>query len=124
MKLLTKDIARRFPAIHATDLLRAEQRMVIVKWFSPDGAGTWYAFEADALTDAEHETWEPLAEVVRARKPYRDVKLFGYVTGFGHDELGYFLLSELQKATGTYGLRIERDLYYKPESLADLQKQN
>ena len=89
MKLLTKDTARRFPAIHPTDLLPAEQRMVIVRWFAPDSEGTWYAFEADALTDAEHETWEPLAEVVKARKSYQDVKFFGYVTGLGQDELGY-----------------------------------
>jgi hypothetical protein len=123
MKLLTKALSQQFPAIYATDGFPPERKMVIAKFFDPSGAGTWYAFEADALVDRKNEVWEPLADVVKARKPYHDVKFFGYTTGLGTDELGYFLLSELEGARGRYGLGIERDIFYKPESFADLQKQ-
>jgi hypothetical protein len=41
------------------------------------------------------------------------------VDGF-EKELGYFSLSELQNATGHLGLKIERDLYFKPTTLEEL----
>lgn len=122
MKLLTKEIAKRFPAIYATDGAAPEKKMVVVKFFDPQGAGTWYAFEADALIDAENERWMPLAEAVKTRTPYSDVKFFGYTTGLGCNELGYFLLSQLESFRGGYRLGIERDLHYTPQSFADIER--
>jgi len=37
-------------------------------------------------------------------------------------ELGYFSLKELQSVKGPMGLPIDRDLYFKPESLRKLQE--
>ena len=69
-----------------------------VKYFSPDGGWTWYASEFDG----------------------EDV-FFGLVAGLDI-EVGYFSLSELQAARGPMGLRIERDLYYEPQTLAALKE--
>ena len=33
-------------------------------------------------------------------------------------ELGYFTLAELESVTGPGGLKIERDLYFKPQPLS------
>lgn len=41
---------------------------------------------------------------------------FGLVDGF-EKELGYFSLSELESVKGPLGLKIERDLYFKPTTL-------
>jgi hypothetical protein len=122
MKLMTAAIAKTIPAIYETEAVPAEQKMVAVKFFDPCGAGTWFAFEADVLVDAEKETWMPLKEAVKKKVPYSEVKFFGLTTGLGHPELGYFLLSELQRFRGRFGLGIERDLHYTPDSLADLQR--
>lgn len=114
MKLLTQEIAQRFPPIYATEDLPEEQKPIVAKFFSPVGAATWYAVEADALIDAEDERWTPLHVAVASRIAYSDVKFFGYVTGLsqGEGEWGYFLLSELESARLPLGLRIERDLYF------------
>ena len=48
-----------------------------------------------------------------------DYKFFGLV--YGHErEFGYFLLSELEEVRGPMGLPIERDLHFKPKTLAEL----
>ena len=48
-----------------------------------------------------------------------DYKFFGLV--FGHErELGYVLLSELEEVRGPMGLPIERDLHFKPKTLAEI----
>lgn len=115
MKLLTQEIAQRFPPIYSTEALPEEAKPIIAKFFSPVGAATWYAVEADALVDAENERWTPLHVAVAAGIAYSDVKFFGYVTGLGgpgDDEWGYFLLSELEGARLPLGLHIERDLYF------------
>ena len=46
-----------------------------------------------------------------------DWTLFGYATIDGSDwEWGYQSLNELSNTRGRFGLRIERDMYYKPGS--------
>lgn len=120
MKLLTKAIALKFPRLYATEKTPDEQKMTVAKFFNPTGSGTWYAFEADALVDAENDKWMPLRDAAAHGVPYSDVRFFGYVAGLGENELGYFLLSELQGVKLRFGLGIERDLYYRPESLATI----
>ena len=71
-----------------------------VKFFTPDGSWTWYASEYDG---------EDL--------------FFGLVSGF-EVELGYFSLTELEGVRGSLGLPVERDLYFKPTTLYELQKQH
>jgi hypothetical protein len=46
---------------------------------------------------------------------------FGYVEG-DYRELGYFSLSELEKIRGPLGLKVERDLYWKPKPLSEVKK--
>jgi hypothetical protein len=35
-------------------------------------------------------------------------------------ELGYFSLDELESVRGPFGLKIERDLYWKPKTLREV----
>ena len=84
---------------------------VILKYFFPAGAATWYVTEVSREGDY--------------------ITFFGLVTGLVEDELGYFTLNELADLvvdapihfrTGTTGeefikkipTRIERDLYFTP----------
>ncbi len=68
-----------------------------IKFFTPDANWTWYPTEFDG-TDL----------------------FFGLVSGF-EVELGYFSLSELESIAGPLHLPIERDLYFEPTTLAELQ---
>lgn len=96
MKLLTKEIARKLPAVYATE--NFEDPTAIVKFFTPDSNWTWYATEYDPETGL----------------------FFGLVDGFDM-ELGYFTLDELERARGPLGLPIERDLYWDPQPLSKIK---
>ncbi len=96
MKLLTKDIRRKLPALYSTE--DQEDPMVHVKFFTPDSSWTWYVIEFDG---------EDL--------------FFGFVVGH-FPELGYFSLSELESVRGPFGLPIERDLYFEPCRLSEIRK--
>jgi hypothetical protein len=90
MKLLTKELLRRFAQVGRQE--NVADPLVIAKFFNPIGAGTWYATEYD-----------PESQM-----------FFGYVSIFGdyNDEWGSFALSELESYRGKFGLGIERDLYF------------
>jgi hypothetical protein len=90
MKLLTEEIRQKLPKLYSTENMPTEERMFVVKFFTPDSNWTWYAVEFDG----------------------KDT-FFGYVQGF-ENEWGYFTLSELQEARGPLGLPIERDIYFEP----------
>lgn len=94
MKLLTKAIENRFAKLGAQDV---ENPTIICKLFNPTGEQTWYAISYDG-TD-----------------------FFGYVTGFGDDELGYFNRQELEQFKGRFGLGIERDLWFSECKLSDIK---
>ena len=72
--------------------------LATVKFFTPWSDWTWYASEFD-----QEDTF------------------FGLVNGF-ELELGYFGLKELQEVRGPASLQIERDLYYEPKTLRELQE--
>lgn len=95
MKLLTKALLRKIPALHATD--NQEDPMVWVKFFTPDAQWTWYVTEFDG-----------------------EDMFFGLVQGL-ETELGYFSLSELRRVRGRLGLPIERDRYFKPHPLSQIR---
>ena len=84
MKLLTKEILKKLPALDKGD------GTAHVKFFTPDSSWTWYATEFDG----------------------KDL-FFGLVHGH-EKELGYFSLSELESVRGPFGLPIERDRYWNP----------
>ncbi len=104
MKLLPKKIRQTLPALYAQDG-KGGQSIAYVKFFTPDSSWTWYATEGEPVKD------ESGAEV--------DFRFFGLVDGF-EKELGYFMLSELESVRGRLGLPIERDIYWKPKTLAEI----
>ncbi len=96
MKLLTKEIRKRLPALGSTD--NQKDPMVQVKFFTPDSNWTWYAIEFDS----------------------EDI-FFGYVKGL-ENEFGTFSLRELQEVRGGLDLPVERDRYFKPCPLSEVMK--
>ena len=104
MKLLPKEIREQLPPLYAQDG-KGGKAVVYTKYFTPSSNWTWLATEGEPVLD------ESQNEV--------DFKFFGLV--FGHErEFGYFLLSELEEVRGPLGLPIERDLYFKPRTLAEI----
>lgn len=97
MKLLTAENRKDLPPLYSQDS-KGDSAIAHVKFFNPAGAGTWYATEFDG----------------------KDT-FFGYVTGLGEDELGYFTLSELESVRLRFGLKIERDMYWTPCTLAQIK---
>ena len=89
MELLTKKIIERFREVGNQG--GKEDPLVIVKFFNPTGAGTWWATEYDE----------------------KNKLFFGYVSILGGacDEWGSFSLEELKSVKGIGGLGIERDLH-------------
>lgn len=115
--LITDEIRAKLPPLYANEKIGLDA-IAPVKYFSPAAGWTWYASEASALM--QDDTYQPLAEVDLNDPHLQDVIFFGLVSGF-EIELGYFTLAELQSAHGGFGLPIERDLYYQPKSLRELQ---
>ena len=94
---LPADIAAQIPALYAT-AEQGDAAIAYVKLFTPDSSWTWYVTE-----------W-------RAEEGL----CFGLVIGL-ETELGYFSLDELREARGPMGLRIERDILWRPTPLADIR---
>lgn len=99
MKLLTKEIEQKFIKVGSQE--NVEDPIIIVKFFNPTGAGTWYATEYNP----EEKTF------------------FGFVSIFGDecDEMGYFSLEELESFKGRFGLGIERDLHFGEKKLSEVK---
>jgi hypothetical protein len=95
--LITDEIKAKLPPLYSTGKQR-DQAIAQVKYFLPSSGWTWYATEFDG-----------------------EQILFGLVVGVD-TELGYFTLDELEDAKGLFGLPVERDLYFKPTSLAEIRK--
>jgi len=94
MKLLTKEILERLPALGSLDGVD-DDPVVQVKFFTPWSNWTWLAIEFDPKTGI----------------------FFGLVSGF-ELEWGNFSLAELEEVRGPGGLRIERDLYFEPKRVS------
>lgn len=95
MNLLTKEILAKLPPLGATEHQKVP--LVVVKFFTPWSFWTWYAMEYDS----------------------EERIFFGFVRGLA-EELGYFSLDELESVRGPFGLRIERDKYWKPVPLSEV----
>jgi len=96
MILLPEEIKKELPKLYANEELGLDA-LARVKFFTPDSHWTWYASEFDG----------------------KDI-FFGLVISLGM-ETGYFSLSELSEAHGPLGLPIERDLYFVPRTLRELE---
>lgn len=97
MDLLPKHIRTQLPKLYATEHVPPADKIAVVKFFTPDAAWTWYVTEFDG-----------------------DDTLFGFVIGL-EAEWGYISLSELQSVRGPRGLRIERDLYWRPKPMREAE---
>ena len=107
MKLLTKAIRKKLPKLYANDGKDESETIVIVKFFDPCSNWTWYATEGEpVLDDNDNEV---------------DFTFFGYVVG-NFSEFGYFSLNELKKVKNRFGLGIERDMYFKEDTLENILK--
>jgi hypothetical protein len=106
MKLLPDDLLAKLQAQDPEVLgheLSQDEELVQAKFFTPDANWTWYAVSASS-------------------DPSGDVQFFGLVDGL-ELEVGYFWLSQLQKARGNLGLPVERDLYWEPIPLMRLMEE-
>ena len=97
MKLLTKAIEKKLPALYSQDG-KGDNAKVYVKFFTPWSTWTWYATEYDPETG----------------------DFFGYVIGHAK-ELSYFNLYELQSIKGPFGLKIERDILFETATLGEIK---
>jgi len=96
MKLLTNELLEKLPALYSQE--ENPDPTVWAKFFDPSGSWTWFVLEFDPA----------------------EGRFFGLVKGF-ETELGYFMLEELEAIRGAFGLGIERDIYFKPCRLSDVQ---
>ena len=120
MKLLTKELLRKIPPLYSQE--NVPDPMVQCKFFTPDSSWTWYVTEGSAVLQGDEDGERHIAlKDVRDWSDVLDVRFFGLVDGF-EEELGYFLLSELQWVRGRLGLPIERDLYWRPQPLSKCRK--
>lgn len=92
MKLLTKELEKKFPALYSTEGTPKADKIVVAKFFHPRSDWTWYAIEYDQ----------------------NDKLFWGLVEGF-EDEFGYFTLEELEKNG------VERDMFFSPKKLIDIR---
>jgi hypothetical protein len=97
MELMPGEIRAVLPPIRSQES-KGLDAIAPVKYFTPDSSWTWYATEFDG-----------------------DDYLFGLVSGY-EVEYGYFTLSELEEVRGGLNLPIERDLYYEPKPLRELEE--
>jgi hypothetical protein len=101
VKLLTKDIERALLA--APKDQDPESTPILLKLFTPWAGATWYVTEAERLEDG-------------------DLRLFVFADlgDLECAELGYALLSQIAELCGPGRLKVERDLYFPPTTLADV----
>ena len=95
MRILTKEIIKKTPGLYEQE--NVKDKIVYAKFFCPWNNWTWFLTEMDAEQNI----------------------CFGYVIGFSN-EWGYFSLSELSEIKGIGGLKIERDIFFKPTNFSNL----
>lgn len=95
MRLLTKAIEKKLPALYASEKTPLEDKTLIVKFFTPMSSWTWYAVEYDP----------------------KERLFFGLVDGF-EVEWGYFSLTEFE----ALGRKIERDKWFTPTKASEILK--
>lgn len=109
MKLLTKKQREKLVDAYQKNMMlsnanerhleiKKEKDKAIVKLFNPTGAGTWYLTELNPNTNVA----------------------FG-LAGIHEWELGYIDLNELAAFKGQFGLGIERDKWFEPRPLKEIQ---
>lgn len=98
MKLLTKDLEKKLPPLYTTQNIPVNEKTAILKLFTPWTNWTWYAVEYDPNTQT----------------------FFGLIQKGSENEWGYFSLIEMQNVKGSFGLKIERDIYWTPRKIKEI----
>lgn len=100
MKLITKELEKKLPKLYATEDIEAEDKVAIIKFFTPFSNWTWYGVEYD---------------------PEQGL-FFGYVEGL-ENEWGYFSLAEFEEINSGKPIPvIECDLYFSPTKMSEILK--
>ena len=100
-KLLTKALAAKIPALYSTESTPTDEKMIVVKFFSPYSNWTWYVAEGQQEADG-------------------DWTFFGLVDGF-EKEWGYFTLSELESQYQGGVPLVERDKWFTETSIQEVK---
>ena len=111
MALLDDESRAKLPPLYSNEQLGL-QALAHVRFFTPDSNWIWYASEGSPVD--EDGFFDTAKEKV-------DYLFFGLVIGF-EIELGYFALSDLISVGSDVRQPIERDLYYQPKTLGELQQ--
>lgn len=101
MKLLTKEIKEKLPALYSQD--EVVDPVCVLKFFTPDAGWTWYITEGGKQEDGD---WMFFAKVISPMCPAPN------------GELGYVTLSQLKTVRGGLGLPVERDIHFTPKPLS------
>ena len=98
MSLIPQDIFNKIPNLYETE--NQKDKICYLKLFLADSNWTWYIIEIDKQ---DNNT------------------CFGFVDGF-EKELGYFSLKELANIRDSLGVKVERDISFKPTKLETILK--
>ncbi len=98
--LIPNNLLKKLPDLYETK--RSLNPVCQIKLFTPDAQWTWYIIEFSKEDKCT---------------------CYGYVEGW-MGELGYFSLEELSAIKGPLGLKVERDLSFKPTALEIIRKSN
>ena len=99
MRLLTKELEQTLPKLYATEHIKTENKIVHIKYFTPDSNWSWYITEYDP----------------------KNRIFFGYVIG-QEKEWGYISLNELETITGPLGLNIEREIHFTKTEVKNIKE--
>jgi hypothetical protein len=97
MKLITKELRKRIPPLYSKKRLKIQLFMQSTSLQTLIGLGMFWSLTV---------------------KIHSSVVLMDCIL-----EIGYFSLSELEKIRGPLGLKVERDLYWKPKPLSEVKKE-
>jgi hypothetical protein len=103
MKILTKEVLKAFAKQGYTGNMEASDIKIVMKLFNPTGAGTWYLYEKE--DDDIYWAFVNLGDIDNA-------------------ECGTVSMQELLAFRGRFGLKIERDMSFKPLSMSLEEVQN
>ena len=109
-QLMTKEVIKNLPPLYSTEEIPTENKTVVLKFFNPCGAQTWYVTEGEQIEDQEVENTGGLP----------DYMFFSYADGFPFPEWGYVTLAQLVGLELPFGLNIERDIHFQPCSFKDI----
>ena len=95
MKLITKEIENAFKKQGDTSQKEMKNIKIVMKFFNPVGAGTWYFYEK--IDEDTYMCFANLGDVEMA-------------------ECGTISMNEITSLKLPFGLSIERDMHFKPLS--------